>query len=77
MYISEKWYNERRTNMDMIEAMLDSDVIIIGTGTQWSSIIPTINNHRVLNILNSIPHYVMINKDQDKDNKGVDSEGFI
>lgn len=77
VYISEEWYTERMTNMDMIEAMLDSDAIIVGTGTQWSSIIPTISNHRVLNILNAIPHYVLINKDQDKDNLGVDSDGFI
>lgn len=66
-------------NSKAIEAIMNSDMIIISTGTFWSSIYPTLEYgqlYKVINMASGKKMWVM-NNEEDKDSLGVGSNEFI
>lgn len=80
--INKIFYNN---NLDVslsqvaIDLVMSSDVIIISTGTFWSSIFPTLEYGGFYKLLNSASAIKLwfINTEEDKDSYGVSSEDFI
>ena len=66
-------------NVESLEAIMDADLIIISTGTFWSSIYPTLEYgdfYRWLNISKAKKLWFM-NTEEDKDAYGISSNMFI
>lgn len=74
-------YSGRRTeiNPKAIERILDSDLILISTGTFWSSIYPTLDYLDFYKYINQSKAKKIwtINNIEDKDSYGVSSNDFI
>lgn len=71
--------DDHSLSKEAIDLVLSSDVIIISTGTFWSSIYPTLDYgdfYKLLNISNATKLW-FINTEEDKDSYGVSSEDFI
>lgn len=62
-----------------INALKSSNAVIISTGTQWSSIIPTLQSNEVVDILDFYTGgiYFFVNSFQDKDMKGYSFSEYV
>ena len=72
-------YYKRSFNNNAVNRILDSDLIIISSGTFWSSIYPTLdyaNFYLFINESKAKKIWIM-NNEQDKDAYGVSSNDFI
>lgn len=82
--ITKILYN-KEDNIDMslsqeaVKLIMDSDIIIISTGTFWSSILPTLEYGDLYKLLNKTDAKKLwfINTEEDKDTYGVSSIDFI
>ena len=76
---SNDYYNSGTLNEKAIKVVKEADVIIISTGTFWSSIYPTLDYcdfYKYINESNAKKIWVM-NTEEDKDAYGVSSNKFI
>jgi len=66
-------------NNDVIAAINDADIIIISTGTFWSSILPTLEYGKLYKSINKscASKFWIMNNEEDKDALGVGSNDFI
>lgn len=66
-------------NNDAINTIDDADILIISTGTFWSSILPTLEYGQLFKVINNSPakKFWFLNNEEDKDAKGVGSNEFI
>lgn len=76
---SNDFYNTVTLNKKAVEAVYSADLIIISTGTFWSSLYPTLDYgdfYKDINESNAKKIWVM-NTEEDKDAYGVSSNQFI
>lgn len=66
-------------NPKAIDSIMDADIIIISTGTFWSSIYPTLEYGHLYKVINRAKgkKIWMMNNEEDKDSFGVGSNDFI
>lgn len=66
-------------NNDAIEVINNADIIVVSTGTFWSSIFPTLEYGQLFKVINnaSAKKFWFLNNEEDKDAKGVGSNEFI
>lgn len=66
-------------NSKAIEAIMNSDMIIISTGTFWSSIYPTLEYGQLYKVINKAKckKIWMMNNEEDNDSIGIGSNDFI
>lgn len=66
-------------NNKAIDAIIDADIIIISTGTFWSSIYPTLEYGQIYKVINKAKgkKIWMMNNEEDKDSFGIGSNFFI
>lgn len=66
-------------NNDAIDVINNADIIVVSTGTFWSSILPTLEYGQLFKVINnsSAKKFWFLNNEEDKDAKGVGSNEFI
>lgn len=66
-------------NNDAINVINSADILIISTGTFWSSILPTLEYGKLFKVINNsqAKKFWFLNNEEDKDAKGVGSNEFI
>lgn len=76
---SNDYYNGISLNPKAIEAIEEADLIIISTGTFWSSIYPTLEYGKFYEYINKAKccKIWVMNTEEDKDSYGVSSTKFI
>lgn len=66
-------------NVKAVDALLNADLIVISTGTFWSSIYPTLHYGELYRYFNDAPGKKLwvMNNEPDKDSYGVDNLQFV
>lgn len=72
-------YSERTLNRKALEAIANADMIVMSSGTFWSSLYPTLDYGSLYKHINDskAKKYWVMNNEEDKDALGVGSNDFI